>query len=372
MRILMPSIVDPTVSRIGAATVTRSLLHVLESPELSATVECAAIRPPSAGLNHALRQGTAVARSLVTPLPAKVAFTYSRSFRDRVVRLLREDHFDLVILNGSDLLWLDQVIPSAVPRILVAHNIEHLVFAEQAALAGDSYRIPGPGLRRECRRMESFETSGIRSVGNVIFLSSFDAAHPRAGGLASRCVVVPPLFVDRPVGRKRVRHESGVLQVGFMGNMVWWPNRLGLSWFLKRVFPHLGDAVHLHLYGAGMQAGVTRDTRISPHGPVDDLTEVWTSCDIMICPARAGGGVSIKLAEAVYHGMPVLATTLATRGLPLADDPCLAIRDTPEEWISYLTSPQAGTVGRISQSLSSRFAVDAHRESVQNFVRETV
>lgn len=216
--------------------------------------------------------------------------------------------------------------------------------------------------------MERFETAGIRSVGNVLFLSSFDASHPRAGRFATRTLVTPPLFFDPPASRPPRR--AGPLQIGFLGNMAWWPNHRGLSWFLSQVFPHLGQGVHLHLFGEGTPRYARDDDRVSGHGPMGDLTQVWSRCDLMICPVIAGGGVCTKLAEAVYHGIPAVATSLATRGLPLTNDPYLIVSDRPADWIAHLTSPAARTGERISASLSCRFAVDTHREAVQRFIRD--
>ena len=133
LRILMVSIVDPAGSLNGAGTVTRGLLRVFEAPDLRATVESLAIPPPSYHY-HSLRQMGSIARSFVYAMPAKAAYTFSRNFRDRVLERANREHFDLVILNGSDLLWLDSILPSTIPRLLIAHNIEHLLFAAQAEM----------------------------------------------------------------------------------------------------------------------------------------------------------------------------------------------------------------------------------------------
>lgn len=369
LRILMVSIVDPARSLSGASTVTRGLLRVFEAPDLRATVECLAIRPPS-NHYHSLRQIGSVARSFVYAMPAKAAFTFSRDFRDRVLERANCEHFDLVILNGSDLLWLETVLPSTIPRLLIAHNIEHLLFAAQAETLERSFPPLRPVLSWERRRMERFETAGIQSVRNAIFLSSFDASHPQAGALASRTLVAPPLFSDPPA--KRPRPNTGLVEIGFVGNMAWWPNRQGLSWFLSNVFPRVGPNVHLSLFGQGTERYARGVARVTQHGPVGNLAEVWSRCDLMICPMHAGGGVSTKLAEAVYHGVPVLATSLATRGLPLADDPCITVSDDAEDWIEHLTSPNASAGQRISPALSDQFAVHTHRETVQRFVRDVI
>jgi len=303
-------------------------------------------------------------------MPAKAAFTFSRNFRDRMLERTNREHFDLVILNGSDLLWLETVLPSTIPRLLIAHNIEHLLFAAQAETLERSFPLLRPILRWERRLMERFETAGIRSVRNAIFLSSFDASHPLAGALASRTLVAPPLFSDPPA--KRPRAKTGTVEIGFVGNMAWWPNRQGLSWFFSNVFPQVGTNVHFNLFGHGTERYARGAARVTQHGPVDNLAEVWSRCDLMICPMLTGSGVSTKLAEAVYHGVPGLATSLATRGLPLTDDPCITVSDDAEDWIGHLTSPNVGAGKRISPTLSDQFAVHAHREAVQRFVRDVI
>lgn len=367
----MASIVDPTLSRNGAGTVTRNLVRALESPDLGATVECVA-SGPSSTIMHRLRQGVAIARSLTSSLPAKAAYTYTRRFRDRVLDRVHRGRFDLVILNGSDLLWLDPLLPAGLPRLLIAHNIEHLLLESQAAIVERSFQPLRPVLARECRRMKRFETSGIRSVGNVLFLSSYDASHPRAGALATRALVVPPIFSDPPCARPQL--ASGRLEIGFLGHMGWWPNRRGLSWFLSDVFPHLGPEIHLHLFGPRTERHARGNSRVSRHGAVNDVAEVWRCCHLMICPTRTGGGVCTKLAEAVYHGTPVLATTLATRGLPLADDPCITVSDDAAAWIGYLNSAtvRAAAASRVSPSVSRGFAVETHRSALHQFIADVV
>jgi glycosyltransferase involved in cell wall biosynthesis len=369
LRILMASIVDPARSLTGAGSVTRGLLRVLEGPDLHATVECLAIRPPSYRY-RSLRQLGSIARSFAHAMPAKAAYTFSRGFRGRVLERADREHFDLVIVNGSDLLWLDTVLPANIPRLLIAHNIEYLLFAAQAGRLERSVPSLRPMLRWERGRMKRFETAGIRAVKNAIFLSSFDASHPLAGALASRTLVVPPLFFGPPAWSARPKAET--LEIGFVGNMAWWPNRQGLSWFLEKIFPHVGPKVHLNLFGEATQHYARGVARVTRHGPVDNLAEVWSRCDLMICPMQMGGGVSVKLAEAVYHGVPVLATRMATRGLPLTVDPCITVSDDAEDWIGHLTSPNAHAGERIAPNLSHQFAVDTHRGTVQRFVRDVI
>jgi hypothetical protein len=50
-----------------------------------------------------------------TGLPAKIEFSRERRISSEVRRLLREHQFDLVMLNGTDLLWLLPYLPDGMP-----------------------------------------------------------------------------------------------------------------------------------------------------------------------------------------------------------------------------------------------------------------
>jgi hypothetical protein len=94
----------------------------------------------------------------------------------------------------------------------------------------------------------------------------------------------------------------------------------------------------------------------------------------MICPILHGGGVSIKVAESLYNGIPVLATPLAARGLELPDDPSIAIRESAQEWASFLSSarPEDLRQRRVPAAISDLFTGAAHADGVYRFLNEVL
>ena len=249
MRILMPSIVDPG-ARSGASTVTRNLIRLLESPPLSASVECVAI-PRTTGTRHRIRQAAAVARSIISSLPAKVAYTHSHDFRRRVLERATPKHADVVMINGSDLLWLVPMLPAGLPRFLIVHNIEYELFESQIGRIRKTFPQIQPFLQRQCQRLKRDEQEGMRRVGNAIFLSTVDAQRAEEAGLTSANIIVPPLFGESVVRHNRQARSGSGLELGFLGNLHWWPNREGLSWFLQAVLPNITRPIHLNVFGEG-------------------------------------------------------------------------------------------------------------------------
>jgi glycosyltransferase involved in cell wall biosynthesis len=363
LHVLVASIVDPDAARNGAATVTRGWLRALEDGPLRATVTLVAL-PALSRQGHRVRQAASIATALVSSLPAKVAFARRGALHRAVASELRRRRCDLLLLNGSDLLWLLPMLPPSLPCALVAHNVEHRLFADQARLVARWQPWLRPLLERERRRLEELETAGVRAAGHVAFLSERDRGW--GATLAPYTTVVPPLF---PPVRPRSGREAGAgaRRIGFVGNLDWWPNRDGLGWFLSRVWPRIraGD-LELHLFGKGTERVAGPAEQVVGHGELDDIAVAFDACDAMVIPCFAGGGVSVKLAEAVHHGVPGITSSFAAGGLGLEDGPRLVVSDDPEAWRRWL----AGGARRDHDDRppATRFAIGTHAPAIATFV----
>jgi glycosyltransferase involved in cell wall biosynthesis len=370
-RILILSIVNPEVERNGAATVTRGFMKVLRAPPFRAVLDSLPVRKEPRKW-HRLAQARSVLVSFVSDLPAKAVFLKSREFRENVQARLRSQTYDLIVLNGSDLLWISEFLPPSIPRILIAHNLEHVLFECQIQNLDPRYRPLRGILRRDCKRLEKFEWKGIRETKNVIFLSTEEAAHASRICPDLRYTVMPPLFDYAPCRQPR-RKATETLEIGFVGNFRWWPNQLGLNWFANQVLPHVTVPIRVNLFGGsdGLWQG---DSRVVEQGVFESVEEIWQKCDLLICPSVASGGVCVKLAEAAYNGMPVLANTHAARGLGLEDDPALMFFDKPAEWIEMLNSPAAREQSKrsVPWEIAKRFAVESHQDALHKFVEDVI
>ena len=371
-RILMLSIVNPAVERNGASTVTRGLLKLLKLPPFRAHVELVPVRAEPVRW-HQLMQARSLLRSCLSNIPAKAAFCYSREFQEKVVARVKDQCYDAVILNGADLLWILEYLPQSVPRILVAHNIEHQLFGSQIRNFSRLYRPLEPLLRAECKRLEDYELNGMCESGNVIFLSHEEATCAQGLCEGLHITTVPPVFDYEPAIR-RPRKAGPMLKIGLLGNFLWWPNRIGLRWFTQTVLPYVKSPLQLSLFGHAAGNSCRSHWRVVKHGMVENLQQVWDDCDFMICPALSTGGVSVKFAEAMYNGTPVLATCRAARGLRLGQDPALVLLDEPGEWIEFLNSAAARQLAerQVQKKTCAQFTTGAQKDTLQQFVKDAI
>ncbi len=371
MRILLPSIVDPRTHRGGAGAATRGLLSLLQRPPLAADVDVVA---PSSPLPHVVRQLIAVTRSSLSSWPSKALFLDTLAFRRAIGHMVATRRYDLVLINGGDLLWMLPLLPRGVPRVLYAHNLERDLFAAQ--LDG----LPAPlswvrsRLGRDLDKLRACELGGMRACERVLFISAADQAQARTEAGSLRTLHLPPLFDYEPPARARRTQLRETPHLGFLANFTWWPNRAAARWLLQEVLPRVTRDLRLHLFGDGSTSIARSDPRVVAHGFVDDVTEVFASCDVMLCPTVSGAGVNVKFAEALYNGVPVLATPLAARGLPLPTDAGVALADGAEEWARLLGGEGLERLAarQLAPTASRPFAPSTHAAAVHQFLRAAI
>lgn len=322
-RILLISVVDPAAGTGGGWTATRGLIRTLVAALPGVELKSIAL-PERSALHRRFRQALAIAGSLTGGLPAKVGYATCRT----VVRKLRDTPApDLVVINGSDMFWVLPYLPSGVPVVAVEMNLEYRLVGQQ-----------GTGLGwfgvREMARHRNYELARLSQVRNVVFLSGEECAEALLACPELRTLVMPPAFTYQPW--KRRVFNSGPIRLGLVSNLHWWPNQEGLAWFLREVWPSIDANVELALYGPGSQSAAQGVARIRGYGIVSDVREAWDGCDIMIAPILRGAGVRIKLAEAIYNGVPVVTTAIGARGLPSMEG--VMVVGTADEWIAFLNS----------------------------------
>jgi len=214
---------------------------------------------------------------------------------------------------------------------------------------------------------------GICKTRNVIFLSHEETAYANrvCGGICS--TTIPPVFDYQPQPRPH-RRAGATLELGLLGNFKWWPNRLSLQWFVSRVLPYVKTPIRLNVFGNSGGRRWRSDPRIVCHGVVEKIEQVWASCDFVICPTFSTGGVCVKFAEAVYNGMPVLATRHSVRGLSVGDDPAIVLLDQPEQWVEFLNSAAARELAarRVAEKTGAGFSFHAHKDQLLRFVADAI
>jgi polysaccharide biosynthesis protein PslH len=192
----------------------------------------------------------------------------------------------------------------------------------------------------------------------MLALSDTDAGVLRAFLPDVPCAVSP---VASEVS-SRAQRDAGSY-VAMVGNFHHPPNVDGLRWLIDEVWPQVrarAPIAELHVAGpqcpAATQVMEARGIRML--GFVDDVDAFFDGAALSVCPYRFGGGVKIKVLEALARGCPVVTTALGTEGLSVSDGVHLAVANDSQAFaeaiVKLLNDP----------ALASRFG-EAGRAHIQ-------
>ncbi len=123
----------------------------------------------------------------------------------------------------------------------------------------------------------------------------------------------------------------------FSGRMSYFPNVAAVQRFYDAVFPRVKarrpDA-KLKIVGADPPESLRRlerDPSVEVTGYVPDLRTHIASASVVVCPLSVGVGIQNKVLEAMAMGKPVVASSIACKGIPDAEDGRHLVRtDDPE------------------------------------------
>ncbi|MGH3816658.1 MAG: glycosyltransferase [Pseudonocardiaceae bacterium] len=254
--------------------------------------------------------------------------------RDYLARRLRQPAM-VVHVEGHYLLGLipERVRPAV---LLVEHNVESALFEQRAA------QCPAPAERatllREGARTRSDELTAWRRVRIVGAVTDEDADAIRTA--------VPDADVRcLPNGADHLSTEAGTLGTAlresarllFIANLGHEPNLHAARLLLADIFPHIlrrcPDAT-LAIVGSDppgwLVETASHQPRVTVTGWVPDVAPWLDAAHVVVCPLTVGGGVKVKVLEALARGCAVVATPIALQGLRhLPPGAVLECSDTP-------------------------------------------
>lgn len=103
---------------------------------------------------------------------------------------------------------------------------------------------------------------------------------------------------------------------GMLANFLYPPNQDAYQYLVSTWLPALRTSgIHVAVAGIGSHM-LSPAPGVSLLGPVDSVNEFYHRVELVLAPIRLGGGMKVKVVEALAHGTPVLATGHATAGLP--------------------------------------------------------
>ncbi len=243
---------------------------------------------------------------------------HSTDLEQALRNLLRREVYDVVVVES---LFMAPYLPtlralSEACVILRAHNVEHRIWSRLAEESPDLTRRTY--LRWVTRSLLGFERAALADFDGIAAISEEDAAGFRELGVPADRVHVVPFGIDLS---QIPRGAAGPADHVFhFGSMDWMPNRLGVEWLVREVWPAVRPGTRLLLAGRRFPEDLRAEAECLPGvevvGEVEDPWSILGGAGIAVIPVASGSGMRIKAVEAMAAGRAVVTTPVGIEGIP--------------------------------------------------------
>jgi glycosyltransferase involved in cell wall biosynthesis len=289
------------------------------------------LRRPPAGALGRLGRRVRVAGELARGTPGAVAGSLSPEFARAVGEVATSWRPDVVQLEYHVMgAYLAQLASCPAPRVLRQLEPGAATARDRTSHRSGLARLTG-GL--EERAWERFERGVMAKVRVVVALTERDAGvlRPLAGDTP---VEIIPLGVSVP--SRALDPAGGAAELLFVGNFVHPPNLESVERLIGGIMPMVRARcpdVVLRIVGAHpparWQGRESEGLVVSPD--VADVDPFLDRAAVVMAPLSTGGGMRVKVMEALVAGKAVVATPLAVEGLAVEEGNQVRIGRTDAE-----------------------------------------
>ena len=261
-------------------------------------------------------------------LPYSSAKYYSQKYINQVKALLKKEQFDILIIDHAQMGWLAPLVDNKAKVILIAHNVEHEIYLTQ--LKNSQSQISQHIYQRETYLIKDMEDNLARTATQVWTFTDYDASYFRDINKTTKTFHLPSSLKISP-------HQPTIknFDIGIIGSWTWKANKLGLNWFLEKVYPHLPTNLSIQIAGLGAEWLRGQYPNINYCGFVPSAQTFMAQAKVLAIPSISGGGVQIKTLDAIASGSPLVATPIALRGISEYPSSVI-VAEKPEEFANSL------------------------------------
>jgi len=266
--------------------------------------------------------------------PVTVINDYSREIEFKIMSLLKEREYDLLVcdflqptLNFSKI--------KGYPTLLFEHNVESMIVRRHFEIARDPFRKIFWWL--QWVKMDRYERLACGRFTGIVAVSEIDKEIFKERFSAKNVFAVPTGIDTEYFSPREDPIEENSLV--FTGSMDWLPNEDAILFFaqeiLKGIKEHIPN-IKLTVVGRNPSRRLLNELQRYPEievvGWVQDVRPYIGRHALYIIPLRIGGGTRIKVYEAMAMGKAVVSTRIGTEGLPLNNGEQVVLADHPEDF----------------------------------------
>lgn len=236
----------------------------------------------------------------------------------QVLDIINNNNYEYIFLDSSVYGKLAKYIKINKPKTKIVTFFHDVSKFWSKSLIKTSKEIKGT--IRLCTYHPSYvynESKTIQYTDHIISLNQRDAKLIESEYRKNVNEIIPVNIKDKFL-EERINNnpKNETIEILFVG-AYYLPNIVGIKWFIDNVMNNIN--AKLIIVGKGMDAlkeEINVDN-VEVHGFVEDLDSYYYNSDLVIAPIFDGGGMKVKIAEALMYGKTIVGTTEAFEGYDL-------------------------------------------------------
>lgn len=278
---------------------------------------------------------------------------YSKALEELLLQTLRTTPVDVVHIDHTLVAWYARTIRQHLPKhplsehplpkhplvVLRTHNVEYMI--QERLAKHETMPLRRWYRRYAAGRMKAFEKRFFAECDGVIAITPEDAAQIRIMGYGGAMEVIPAGadvhdFAPNPAISPKPN------TICYIGGMDWMPNIEAMQWFVRDVMTLVREklpAVEFHLAGKRMSPDILeyrQQQSVFTHPDVPSAAAFMQAHEILVVPLLSGGGMRLKIVEAMALGMPIVSTRIGAEGIAVRDGESILFAETSEEFVEKI------------------------------------
>ena len=252
---------------------------------------------------------------------------------------------DIELFNEkNDIKWIIVDFPQMIgniPKFLLKktilnqHNIEYKAFASISDTAKNP--LKKCFFKVTALQMKWYEEKLYRknTIACYTFVSSEEKLFFEKNYNIDKTILLP-------IGTACVRSIEGKTNeksVVFVGKMSYNPNEQAVKWFISNVWPNVKKAIpDIKFYIVGKEPSASlvelnkADKDVVVTGMVDSVVDYYNRASVVVIPIISGGGVNVKVLEALGMGKLVVTTSKGVEGTAFIPGKHLIVADSADDF----------------------------------------
>jgi polysaccharide biosynthesis protein PslH len=262
---------------------------------------------------------------------------YNQKLIQYLTNIVKKNHYDLIQIEFSQLLYLVNYLPKYIPKNYVAHDISSISFYRR--ILDDKPNIFKIIIRWLLfLEIYFYEKKYIPLFNTIISVSKKDQETLQNQFLNKKVIRIPNGIDTINFLKKKT---SKTINLGYIGSFSHTPNQNAVKYFVEEIVPILKTeniSYNFFLAGNNNQKDVYKifgKTKVINLGQVKETKEFYKNIDCLITPIFSGSGSRIKILEALSFGIPVISSPIGAEGLEI-NSSYLQIANSPQEYIACL------------------------------------